>query len=98
MTSELTSRIDTRRPPAVTRARGLARSFVAAMLLAAAALSVSACGDKTSTATSPTSTTTTTTTTVAAPTTTELFSGRVNVGGSAFYAFNVVENGTVNVT
>jgi len=66
-------------------------------LLALVALGVSACADKSSTPTSPTTTTTTTTTTVASPTTTELFSGRVNVGGTAFYAFSVVENGTVNV-
>ena len=98
MTSELTSRIDTLRPLAVTRVIGLARVLSAALLLAATALTVSACGNKTSTATSPTSTSTTTTTTVATPTTTEVFSGRVDVGGSAFYSFNVVENGTVNVT
>ena len=68
------------------------------MLLAAAALSVSACDDKSSTATSPSSTDTTTTTTVSAPTTTELFAGRVAVGGSTFYSFTVVQNGTVNVS
>jgi hypothetical protein len=34
---------------------------------------------------------------VAAPTETELFSGRVSVGGSAFYSFTVGVNGTVNV-
>lgn len=84
MTSDLTSKLDTRRPLKVTA------------LFIAAALAFSACHDK-NTATSPTSTTTTTTTTVATPTTTELFSGRVAVGGSAFYSFNVVENGTVNV-
>ena len=37
-------------------------------------------------------------TTVASPTTTELFAGRVSVGGATFYSFSVVENGTVNVT
>jgi hypothetical protein len=62
----------------------------------AATLAVSACGDDTPT--SPTDTSTTTTTTVASPTTTELFAGRVPVGGSTFYSFSVVENGTVNVT
>ena len=80
---ESTSKPDIRRPLKVTA------------VLIAAALVFSACHDK-STATSPT-TTTTTTTTVATPTTTELFSGRVPVGGSTFYSFNVVENGTVNV-
>jgi hypothetical protein len=64
-------------------------------LFALAALAVSAC-DK-STATSPSSTSTTTTTTVASPTITELFAGRLNTGGSAFYSFTVAENGTVNV-
>ena len=65
-------------------------------LLLVAALAFPACGDK-STATSPSSTDTTTTT-VASPTTTELFAGRVTVGGTAFYSFSVVENGTVNVS
>src|SRR6185436_1410921 len=85
MTSELTSGTDIRRPLRVTA------------LLVAVALALSACDDK-STATSPSSTDTTTTTTVASPTTTELFAGRVNVGGSTFYSFTVVENGTVNVS
>jgi len=58
------------------------------------ALLTAAC-DKTET---PTSATDTTTTTVAAPTITEEFSGVVPVGGSRFYSFTVVENGTVNVT
>lgn len=63
----------------------------------AAALAASACGDDT--ATSPTDTsTTTTTTTVASPTTTEVFTGRLAVGGATFYSFSVIENGTVNVT
>ena len=66
------------------------------VLLVAATLVVSACGDDT--ATSPTDTSTTTTTTVASPTTTELFAGRVPVGGATFYSFSVIENGTVNVT
>lgn len=65
-------------------------------LLALVTLTVSACDDK-STATSPSSTNTTTTTTVASPTSTELFAGRVNIGGSTFYSFTVIENGTVNV-
>ena len=65
-------------------------------LLLAAALTVSGCDDNT---TSPTDTSSTsTTTTVASPTITEVFSGRVGAGGSAFYSFSVVENGTVNVT
>jgi hypothetical protein len=66
-------------------------------VLLVAALAFSACDDK-STATSPSTTDTTTTTTVAEPTSTELFSGRVEVGGSTFYSFNVTTNGTVNVT
>jgi len=67
-------------------------------LLLAAALTMSGCDDS-STATSPTDTSSssTTTTTVASPTTTEVFAGRVPVGGSTFYSFSVVENGTVNV-
>ena len=36
--------------------------------------------------------------TVASPTTTETFSGTLQVGGSSFYSFLVTENGTVNVT
>ena len=83
---EVTSRTDTRRLLEVTRG-----------LLLAAALAVSGCDDS-STATSPTDTSSTTTTTVASPTATELFAGRVTVGGSTFYSFTVVENGTVNVT
>ena len=66
------------------------------VLLVALALVCAGCDDKT--ATSPSSTSTTTTTTVASPTTTELFAGRVAVGGSTFYSFSVAENGTVNVT
>jgi hypothetical protein len=64
-------------------------------LLLLAALLVSGCDDS-STATSPSDTSTTTT--VASPTTTELFAGRVPVGGATFYSFSVIENGTVNVT
>jgi hypothetical protein len=78
----------------MTRGRHLARALVAAGL-AAVALSFAGCDDKT-TPTSPSSTDSTTTT-VAAPTTTELFAGRVAVGGSAFYSFTVGVNGTVNV-
>jgi hypothetical protein len=81
----------------VTRGRHLARALAAAGLLAAAALVLSGCDDS-STATSPSDTDTSTTTTVASPTATELFAGRVAVGGSAFYSFTVVENGTVNVS
>jgi hypothetical protein len=80
----------------VTRGHQLTRALAAIGLLAAAAFALSACDDSSS-ATSP-STTSSTTTTVASPTTTELFAGRVTVGGSAFYSFSVVENGTVNVT
>jgi hypothetical protein len=65
------------------------------VLLLTAALAASACGDDT--ATSPTDTSTPTTP-VASPTTTEVFTGRLAVGGATFYSFSVVENGTVNVT
>lgn len=65
-------------------------------LLLVAALTVAGCDDS-STATSPTDTSSSTTTPVASPTTTEVFAGRVPVGGSTFYSFTVVENGTVNV-
>ena len=43
-------------------------------------------------------TTTTTTTTAAAPTVTEAFNGTLPVAGFKFYTFNIVTNGTVNVT
>jgi hypothetical protein len=66
-------------------------------LLLLAALALPGCDDS-STATSPTDTDSSSTTTVASPTTTELFAGRVDVGGAAFYSFTVLENGTVNVT
>jgi hypothetical protein len=78
----------------VTCGRRLTHTLAAA-LLASTAMTAAACDDST-TATSP-SDTSTTTTTVASPTTTELFAGRVAVGGSTFYSFTVVENGTVNV-
>jgi hypothetical protein len=97
MIHKVTSGTDTVRALVVTRGRRPARAAVAVALLVAGALAVAGCDDASSTATSPSSTSTTTTT-VASPTTTELFSGRVNVGGSAFYSFTVVENGTVNVT
>ena len=80
----------------MTRGQRTARALAAVGLLTAAALLFSACGDS-STATSP-SDTSSTTTTVASPTATELFAGRVPVGGTAFYSFSVAENGTVNVT
>lgn len=54
------------------------------------------CGKKTS-PTAPT-TTDTTTTTIAEPSIVEVFNGRIVAGGSAFYAFTVNANGTVNVT
>ena len=66
-------------------------------LLLVVALGVAGCDDST-TATSPSDTNTSTSTTVASPTVTELFAGRVPVGGSAFYSFIVIENGTVNVS
>ena len=66
-------------------------------LILAAALTLSGCDDS-STATSPTDTSSSSTTaTVASPATTEVFAGRVPVGGATFYSFTVVENGTVNV-
>lgn len=54
-------------------------------------------GCKKDTPTSPT-TTTTTTSTVASPSVTEDFVATLPVGGTKFYSFQVVENGTVNVT
>jgi hypothetical protein len=81
----VTSKFDIHRPLRVTG------------VLIVAALAVSACNDK-STATSPTDTTTTPAATVAEPASTELFSGRVGVGGSTFYSYNDTTNGTVNVT
>jgi hypothetical protein len=80
----------------VTRGRHLARALAAAGLLAVAALVLSGCNDSSS-ATSP-SDTDTSTPTVAAPGISELFAGRVTVGGAAFYSFTVIENGTVNVS
>jgi hypothetical protein len=65
-------------------------------LLLLAVLAIAACDDSSS-ATSPSDTSSSSTTTVASPTVTELFAGRVPVGGSTFYSFTVVENGTVNV-
>jgi hypothetical protein len=82
----------------MTPGRRWTRDLVAlAWLGAATALTASivvGCSDNGTTATSPT----TTTPTVAEPTTTELFAGRVDAGGSTFYSFSVVANGTVNVT
>ncbi|MEZ5420358.1 MAG: hypothetical protein R2708_23875 [Vicinamibacterales bacterium] len=46
----------------------------------------------------PTSATTPTTTTIADPTTSEVFTGAVPVGGASFFSFTVAENGTVDVT
>lgn len=80
---------DSRRPRVVT-------PWTVAALLPLT-LFIAAC-DKTETPTSSTDTTTTTTTTVAEPTITEEFVGTVPVGGSRFYSFEVVANGTVNVT
>jgi hypothetical protein len=59
------------------------------------ALAVMAAGCSNST--SPTSTTSTTTSTTT-PTTTETFASNLAVGGFAYYTFNIVTNGTVNVT
>lgn len=74
---------DTRRPRRGTLA-----------LVAAALAITTACGKDDS----PTSPTTTDTSTVASPTITEDFVGVLPVGGSRFYSFTIVENGTVNVT
>ena len=49
-------------------------------------------------ATTPTPTSTTTPTPVTTPTISENFASTVPVGGAAFYSFNIVANGTVNVT
>lgn len=63
-----------------------------------AAGAATACGDD-STPTAPTTTpTTTTTTTAAAASVTEQFTGSLPVSGFRFYAFEVGEFGTVNVT
>jgi hypothetical protein len=80
----------------MTRGPHWTREILALALLgAASAVTFAGCDDgSSSTATSPT----TTTPTVAEPTTNELFAGRVDAGGSSFYSFSVVENGTVNVT
>ncbi len=79
----------------MTPARRWLRIFTTIAALAGTAGAAAACGDS-STATSPSSTSTTPT--VATPTATELFAGRVDVNGSIFYSFTVVENGTVNAT
>lgn len=54
-----------------------------------------ACGS--STPTSPSSTTSTTAA-VAAASISETYSGTLAIGGSKFYSFTVVQNGTVNLT
>jgi len=64
---------------------------VAAILALALALPGAACSDSQSP-------TTPSTDTIASPTTTETFSGTLQVGGSSFYSFVVAVNGTVNVT
>ena len=87
------------RPHAARRVTPAGRFLRAAGLMTTVlclSLTATACDDS-STATSP-SDTSSTTPTVATPTITELFAGRVNVSGSTFYSFSVVENGTVNVT
>ncbi|MEQ1911981.1 MAG: hypothetical protein ABMA15_24385 [Vicinamibacterales bacterium] len=61
------------------------------------ALSSVGCGDSGST-TSPSSTSETTTTSVASPTTTDVFTGTLQVGATAFFTFDVIVNGTVNAT
>lgn len=80
--------------PVVLNVRPRAGSLLPAVL---SVVMIAACdGD---TPTTPTDTTTTTTaTTVAEPTTSESFSARVAVGGSAFYSFTVGANGTVTLT
>jgi hypothetical protein len=64
-------------------------------VLASLAVAAARCGSDTD---SPTSPSPTTPPTVASPTVSEDFTGTVPVGGSAFYAFSVEQNGTVNVT
>ena len=88
------SRTDT--PRRLTPAGRFLRAASLMTTVLCLSLTATACDDA-STATSP-SDTSSTTPTVATPTITELFAGRVNVSGSAFYSFSVVENGTVNVT
>ena len=56
------------------------------------ALTTAGCGDHSPTSSSPTAPP------VASPTTTETFSGTLQVGGYSFYSFVVSLNGTVNVT
>ena len=72
-------------------------SLVAHARFVVLAMSVASCANS---PTSPTTTTTTTTTNTAAadPATTENFTGRVPVSGSAFYSFTVSQYGTVNIT
>ena len=79
----------------MTTARRWLRTLTTIVAPAGTAGAVAGCGDS-STATSPSSPSTTPT--VATPTTTEIFAGRVDVNGSTFYSFTVVENGTVNAT
>ena len=63
-------------------------------LSVALALLVSACGSETPT--SPASPSTTAT--VAPATLSETYNGTLSVGATKFYSFNVVQNGTVNLT
>jgi hypothetical protein len=69
----------------------LARIAMFGLLLLAAAC-------KNSTTSPTTSTSTPATTPVTTPTISEPFASTVPVGGFAFYSFNIVANGTVNVT
>src|SRR5690349_21351340 len=64
-------------------------------LLVALAVCAAACGSDTPT--SP-STSTTTTTTVAPASISEIYNGTLSVGGSRFYSFTVLQNGTVSLT
>jgi hypothetical protein len=69
---------------------------IAFTVLCAALLTNGGCSDSGS-PTSPT-TTTTTTETAAEPTISEQFTGTLRVNGSAFYSFEVIAYGTVNLT
>ena len=66
--------------------------------LLAAAIAIAAAACNSDTPTSPTTTTTTVPAAIAEPATTEEFTGAIQVGGAAFYAFTVEQNGTVRVT
>ena len=81
--------------PLEPTARQWAASLRAAVLMAVV---TAGCDGETPTTPTDTTTTTSTTATVAEATSSESFSGRVAVGGAAFYSFTVSANGTVTMT